>query len=138
MANEIIRGMGIAHMAVAAADFEKSLKFYASLGIKLFTVWGAEGSRIALLDVGDGSRIELFEKPDLTAGESAFLHLAFSVQNVDEAYEAALRAGAVGLRAPKDLPLDAKPFRITLRVAFVRGPAGEELEFCKQVVGRFA
>ena len=83
-------------------------------------------------------RVELFEKPELTAGEAALLHLAFSVQNVDEAYAAALRAGAVSLRAPEELPLDAKPFRITLRVAFVRGPAGEELEFCKQIVGKFA
>ena len=36
MANEIIRGMGTSHTAVAAVDFEKSLKFYASLGIKCF------------------------------------------------------------------------------------------------------
>ena len=114
MANEIIRGMGTSHTTVAAVDFEKSLKFYAALGI------------------------ELFEKPELTAGEAALLHLAFSVQNVDEAYATALRAGAVSLRAPEELPLDAKPFRITLRVAFVRGPAGEELEFCKQIVGKFA
>lgn len=100
MANEIIRGMGTSHTAVAAVDFEKSLKFYAALGIKCFTQWGGEGNRIALLDVGDGTRIELFEKPELTAGEAALLHLAFSVQNVDEAYAAALRAGAVSLRAP--------------------------------------
>ena len=138
MANEIIRGMGTSHTAVAAVDFEKSLKFYAALGIKCFTQWGGEGNRIALLDVGDGTRIELFEKPELTAGEAALLHLAFSVQNVDEAYAAALRAGAVSLRAPEELPLDAKPFRVALRVAFVRGPAGEELEFCKQIVGKFA
>lgn len=134
MANEIIRGMGITHTAVAAADYEKSLKFYAALGIKLFTQWGAEGSRIALLDVGDGTRIELFEKPGLTPGESALPHLAFSVQNVEEAYNIALRAGAVSVRAPEELPLDARPFRLTLRVAFVRGPSGEELEFCKQIV----
>ena len=137
MANEIIRGMGTSHTAVAAVDFEKSLKFYAALGIKCFTQWGGEGNRIALLDVGDGTRIELFEKPELPAGEAALLHLAFSVQNVDEAYATALRAGAGSLRAPEALPLDAKPFRITLRVAFVRGPAGEELEFCKQIVGKF-
>ena len=105
MANEIIRGMGTSHTAVAAVDFEKSLKFYAALGIKCFTQWGGEGNRIALLDVGDGTRIELFEKPELTAGEAALLHLAFSVQNVDEAYAAALRAGAVSLRAPEELPL---------------------------------
>ena len=48
MANEIIRGMGTSHTAVAAVDFEKSLKFYAALGIKCFTQWGGEGNRIAL------------------------------------------------------------------------------------------
>jgi hypothetical protein len=57
---------------------------------------------------------------------------------VDEAYRLALKAGAVSVREPAELPLDAHPYKITLRVAFVRGPSGEELEFFKQIVNRFA
>ncbi|UKI13347.1 MAG: hypothetical protein L6V84_03750 [Oscillospiraceae bacterium] len=46
MANEIIRGMGTSHTAVAAVDFEKSLKFYAALGIKCFTQWGGRATAL--------------------------------------------------------------------------------------------
>lgn len=140
MANQIIKGMGYAHMAIAARDFEKSLAFYQSLGLKIYTQWGEKtaggDSRIALLDMGDGSLIELFSKPDLPApgAGTPFLHFAFSVQNVDEAYRIALEAGAIALKPPREMPLDSHPLRMTLRVAFVLGPSGEELEFFKMVV----
>lgn len=138
MANEKIRGMGFAHMAVGAVDFEKSMAFYQALGLKLYTQWGETGHRIALLDLGDGGKLELFEKPDMQVSEDGpWIHLALGVQQVDEAYQLALRAGAVSVKPPMELPLDAHPYRITLRVAFVRGPSGEELEFFKQIVNRF-
>ena len=138
MANDIVRGMGFAHMAIGAADFEKSLAFYEALGLKLYTQWGGIGHRIALLDIGDGGKVELFEKPGLEAsGENAFIHFAFAVQDVEAAYLTALRAGAAALKPPAEMPLDSRPNRITLRVAFVKGPSGEELEFFKQIVNRF-
>ena len=58
--------------------------------------------------------------------------MAFAVENVDEAYERALAAGAKPLIAPKDMPLESSPKRITLRLAFVEGPDGEQIEFCKE------
>ncbi len=140
MSNEIIKGLGYAHIAIAAKDFDKSLTFYRALGLKLYTTWGektaATDTRIALLDMGDGSLVELFAKPDL-AGDgvgSPYLHFAFSVQNVEEAYRIALAAGATPLKPPAEMPLDSHPLRMTLRVAFVKGPSGEELEFFKMVV----
>ena len=88
--------------------------------------------------LGDGGKLELFEKPDMQVSEDGpWIHLALGVQQVDEAYQLALRAGAVSVKPPMELPLDAHPYRITLRVAFVRGPSGEELEFFKQIVNRF-
>ncbi len=139
MGNEVIRGMGYAHMALGCADFERSLTFYQALGLRLFTQWGVEGSRIALMDIGDGGMLELFEKPGMTPGEGGapWLHFAFAVQDVDAAYTLALHAGAQALKPPAEMPLDAHPRRITLRVAFVKGPSGEELEFFKQLVNRF-
>ncbi len=136
MSNDIIKGLGYAHIAIAAKDFDKSLAFYRALGLKLYTQWGAGDSRIALLDMGDGSLVELFAKPDLDgSGEgSPYLHFAFSAQNVDEAYRVALAAGAIPLKPPVEMPLDAHPLAMTLRVAFVKGPSGEELEFFKMIV----
>ncbi len=141
MANDIIKGMGYAHMAIAAKDFDKSLTFYQALGLKIYTQWGDGNSRIALLDMGDGSLLELFAKPDLNTDRVAdvtdgnpFLHFAFAVQNVDEAYRIALEAGATPYKPPVEMPLKASPICLTLRVAFVKGPSGEELEFFKTVV----
>ena len=141
MSNDIIKGLGYAHMAIAAKDFDKSLTFYKALGLKVYTQWGEGDSRIALLDMGDGSLVELFAKPDLNTDKVAgvadgnpFLHFAFSAQNVDEAYRIALEAGATPLKPPTELPLQAHPICLTLRIAFVKGPSGEELEFFKTVV----
>ena len=141
MSNDIIKGLGYAHMAIAAKDFDKSLAFYLALGLKVYTQWGEGDSRIALLDMGDGSLVELFAKPALCTDKVAdvtdgnpFLHFAFAAQNVDEAYRIALEAGAQPVKPPAEIPLDSHPLRLTLRVAFVRGPSGEELEFFKTVV----
>ncbi len=140
MSNDIIKGLGYAHIAIAAKDFDKSLAFYRALGLKLYTAWGQKtataDTRIALLDMGDGSLVELFAKPDLSGtGEgSPYLHFAFAAQNVDEAYRVALEAGATPLKPPAEMPLDAHPLALTLRIAFVKGPSGEELEFFKTVV----
>ena len=141
MSNDIIKGLGYAHMAIAAKDFDKSMAFYKALGMKVYTQWGEGDTRIALLDTGDGSLVELFAKPDLDVEKVAgvtegnpFLHFAFSAQNVDEAYRIALEAGAKPLKPPAELPLQAHPICLTLRIAFVIGPSGEELEFFKTVV----
>ncbi len=140
MSNDIIKGLGYAHIAIAAKDFDKSLLFYKALGLKVYTQWGEKtadnDSRIALLDMGDGSLVELFAKPDLSGNGTGnpYLHFAFAVQNVDEAYRVAVEAGATPYKAPAEMPLDSHPLRMTLRVAFVKGPSGEELEFFKMVV----
>ena len=139
MSNTVIKGLGYAHMAIAAKDFDKSLAFYKALGLTVYTQWGTGDIRIALLDMGDGSLVELFAKPDLNTDKVAgledgnpFLHFAFSAQNVDEAYRIALEAGATSLIPPTDKPLESSPKRITLRLAFVAGPDGEQIEFCKE------
>jgi catechol 2,3-dioxygenase-like lactoylglutathione lyase family enzyme len=141
MSNNVIKGLGYAHMAIAAKDFDKSLAFYKALGMTVYTAWGEGDSRIALLYTGNGDLIELFAKPDLNTDKAAtpadgnpFLHFAFSAQNVDEAYRIALEAGATSVKGPCEVPLDSHPLRLTLRVAFVKGPSGEELEFFKTVV----
>lgn len=141
MSNNIIKGLGYAHIAIASYDFEKSLAFYKALGMTVYTEWGEGDKHIALLDMGEGALVELFSKPALNSEKSAgledgaqFMHFAFSAEDVDAAYETALNAGATPLIAPKDAPLASHPVPLTLRVAFVKGPCGEELEFFKATV----
>ena len=137
MANTRIKGMRYAHMALAVSDFERSLTFYRALGLTPYVMWGEGRERIALLDIGDGSKLELFAKGEEGGTDAKWLHLAFGVENVDEAYRTALAAGAVSVTPPTDMPLASSPKRITLRVAFVKGPDGEQLEFCKERVFGF-
>ena len=86
-----------------------------------------------LLDIGDGSKIELFAKgSDEYSTNGKLIHLAFAVENVQEAYRAAMAAGGVSIMEPCELPLQSTPKRITLQLAFVAGPDGEQIEFCKE------
>ena len=52
---------------------------------------------------------------------------------MDAAYEAALKAGAKPKSAPKVVPLNSSPVKLTLNCGFVYGPNGEELEFFRIV-----
>ncbi len=129
----LIKGIRYAHVAIVAKDFEKSLAFYKALGFTPYVTWGEGKGKIMLLDIGDGSKLELFAKgSDEYSTMGKWLHVAFAVENVDEAYALALSAGAKPLIPPKDMPLESSPKRITLRLAFVEGPDGEQIEFCKE------
>ncbi len=135
MANEIIKGMGFHHMALYVSDFDKSLSFYQKLGMKVYTAWGEGANRIALLDTGDGSMLEIFAKPALSmASEGRWQHLALHVENVESALQTALAAGAKLQMPVTVMDLDAQPRKITIQIAFVYGPDGEVVEFIKQLV----
>lgn len=135
MANEIIKGMGFHHMSLYASDFDKSLAFYQKLGMTVYTAWGEGDSRIALLDTGDGSLLELFAKPGCEmASEGRWQHFALRVENVQGALDTALAAGATLHTPVKIMDLNSHPRKITIQIAFVYGPDGEVIEFIKQIV----
>jgi hypothetical protein len=55
------------------------------------------------------------------------------VDDVDAAYECALAAGFLPKTAPKTIPIKASPADITIRMAFVIGNDGEQVEFFKEI-----
>jgi len=134
MANEIIKGMGFHHVALRTTDLEKSLAFYKALGMKEIVRWGEGPMEIVMLDIGDGGRLEVFANRGVDyPAEGRWQHFAVCVEDVEAAYEIALSLGAKPSIAPKYVELDdAKPQPITIWVAFVEGPDGEQLEFFKQ------
>ena len=135
MANEIVKGMGFHHMALYVSDFDKSLAFYQKLGMSVYTAWGEGDSRIALLDTGDGTMLEVFAKPGMSvSAEGRFQHLALHVENVEYALQTALAAGAKLNMPVTVMDLDSHPRKITIQIAFVYGPDGEVVEFIKQLV----
>ena len=128
MANDIIKGMGFHHIGLKVADFAKSREMYRALGMKEICGWGEGDGEIVMFDLGDGGRIELFAG-GAEGANTNYIHFAMKVDDVDAAYEAALKAGAKSKTAPLVAPLDSAPIKLTLNCAFVYGPAGEELEF---------
>ena len=134
MANEIIRGMGFHHIALRCANIEKSLTMYKALGMKEEVRWGEGEKLIVMLDIGDGGHIELFANgSDEYSVKGKWNHFALAVEDVDQAYRIALEAGFAPLIAPKFAPLESTPKKLTLTVAFVAGPDGEEVEFFRVV-----
>ncbi len=134
MSNKIISGLGFHHIALKAENFEKSVEFYKALGLTPVVEWGEDDKRVMMFDLGDGGRLELFAGgSDEYQAEGKYMHFAMCCDDVDAAYETALSAGAVSHKPPKTVPLESRPDKISIRIAFVLGPDGEQLEFFKQV-----
>lgn len=135
MANDVIKSLSFNHCALKVPDFDASLRFYTEgLGMKVYAKWGTPEKTIALLDIGDGSFIELFNNGDGIEDRNAgYIHLALGCENVSAAYERALEYGAKALIAPKTVPVHSAPNDVVLNCAFVIAPGGEQVEFFRIV-----
>lgn len=129
--NEVIKGCGFHHVAVRTPNWDGSLKFWVeAMGFKETVGWGEAPTRAVLLDTGDGNYLELFEREPLenTDADAPILHFCFRADDVDAAYAKAIAAGAASMVEPKDPDVfEAKGLKV--RIAFVKGPAGEVCEF---------
>jgi glyoxylase I family protein len=131
--NVLIPGCGYHHVAIRAADFDKTLQFYhEGLGFRVAVRWGQGDGRAALMDTGDGNYLEVFaggkRAPGEPAPEGAILHFALRTASCDAAIERVRAAGATVTVEPKTLALESEP-PITIRIAFCKGPDGELIEF---------
>ena len=134
MANKKISGAAFHHVALLTTDLERSVKFYKALGMEEIVRWGEGAFEIVMLDIGDGGRIELFAGGgDFLSKEGKWLHFAMKVDDVDAAYATALAAGFESKIAPKVVPLASWPNPMSINIAFVVGPDGEELEFFREL-----
>jgi catechol 2,3-dioxygenase-like lactoylglutathione lyase family enzyme len=134
MANEIISGMGFHHIGLKSADFEKSLKFYEALGMKCLARWGSGAKSVAMLDLGDGGRIELFgDGGDAFSANGKWVHFAVKVADVDAAYAKALEIGAKSQLAPITMGIDTNVGKMNINIAFVVGTEGEVIEFFREI-----
>lgn len=140
MSNQVIKGCGHHHIALNVTDLDKSLKFYTeALGFAPICNWDQKsGEKIVMLDVGDGSILEMFESKFLLAHpekkqKGLYWHLCYCADDVDAAYQAALAGGATSTQEPMDVELAASPEPMLIRNAFVLGPDGESIEFFKNL-----
>ena len=125
---------GFHHIGLKCADLARSLEFYRQLGLTEVLRWGEEKKEIVMMALEDGGRIELFANGgEEFSAQGKWIHFAMACDDVDACYERALAAGAISVIAPKSVPLASKPYPTTIRVAFVNGPDGEELEFFSEL-----
>ena len=131
--NDIIKGMGVHHIALKCKDMDESIRFYTSIGCVVQASWGTGLNRGALLDTGDGCYIEIFNgggeektESDTLCGE--WFHIALTCDDPDAAFAAAIAAGAKEKVAPFDTVLRSES-PIPIRIAFVYGPDKEVIEF---------
>ena len=126
--------LGFHHVALKCCDIQKSLAMYKALGMVEVARWGEGDGLIVMLDIGDGGRIELFANgSDEFSENGKWQHFALAADDVDGMYETALAAGFVPHIAPKTVPLDSAPHKMSIHIAFVKGPDNEQLEFFKEV-----
>ena len=132
--NEILNGLGTHHIAIQARDWQESLKLYRDvLGMKLVAEFdGASPKRkIILLDVGDGSHMELFDvyegspKPEENVPNDPIFHFALVVDDARAAVEHVRTAGYEITVEPIDVNLGG----LDVTLAFFLGPNGESIEF---------
>lgn len=132
--NNVIPELKIHHIALVAKDFEETVAFYEKLGFVRYTGWGEGNNRIVLMDMGNGSYLEIFaSSPDATEGNGRYVHIAFAVNDVKSAYDKAIALGAKEKIAPKVVSLESSPKKITINCGFVFGLNGEQLEFFKEL-----
>jgi len=132
MPNEKIKNIGVHHLAISANDLEKSVEFYVNgLGFTQTMAWGEGNNRAVMLDIGNGSHFEIFANGNAEpASNEKIVHFAFTTSDPDGAYENAIAAGAVSHAAPFEVKIPSDP-PLPVRIAFVKGPDGELLEFFK-------
>ena len=125
---------GFHHIGLKYSDLERSIKFYKALGLCEFTRLGDKGDEIVMMAMTDGGIVELLPHGgDEFSEKGKWIHFAMKVDDVNAAFETALAAGATPTVYPKVVPLDSKPTPMSINVAFVKGPDGEEVEFFKIV-----
>ncbi len=123
------------HVALKCKDLNKSVAFYQALGMTEYARWGAGESEIVLMDLGGGGKLELFANGgDAYPQEGKYAHIALESHQIEEDYAKALAAGGTPMTPPKFVPLDSKPTPMTLHLAFVQGPDGEEVEFIEALL----
>ncbi len=118
---------GIHHVSMKCVDrteYEKAVSFYKDiLEIPVVREWDIG----IMLDTGSGI-IEIFSDGERRLNQGTIRHFAFATDDVDGCVKAVKKAGYEVFIEPKDIEIPSDP-GFPVRIAFCRGPLGEEIEF---------
>lgn len=142
--------IGFHHYSLTVADFEKTLKFYNSLGFEEVHSWSLPAFQLKkgmmIYNRNINCYIELFDEEAVipTQGrkrrkedefiENSILHICFIVKDATTAREEALKNGALDLsEGVFELGLRNRKKSINVRNSLVYSPNGEVIEFLEDV-----
>ena len=130
--NSVIAGCGMHHVTVQARDWEASLRLYRDvLGMEITAEFGSPEHKMLLLDMGDGSYIELAAPSANTPSVGSepandpLTHVALTTTDIHAAVELVREAGYEITMEPTDVDLGG----LLATVAFFNGPSGERIEW---------
>lgn len=126
----MIKGMHhIAFKCNGPEKLEEVISFYTEiLGLKVFKRWGEGIGASVMIDTGD-VLLEIFASGTGEETAGIIFHYALATDDVDGCVERVRAAGYPVTREPGDIDVPAEPENLKARIAFVRGAAGEEIEF---------
>lgn len=117
------------HVSMKCSNDQKyaeEIRFYKEiLGIPVCRVWD-DG---IMFDTGAGI-VEVFRTGGTTTGTASINHFAFEVDDVDLCARTVSAAGYEVFMKPQYFTIPSNP-ELPARIAFCRGPLGEEIEFFK-------
>ena len=129
--NQIIPGLGTHHIAIQTTDNEASVKFYTEvMGMTEVVSFENQGRQVVILDIGDGSHLELFgpipgTRPSQDATGNVVFHFALQTTAIEEALARVREAGMEITVELRTVDLGA----LNVSLAFFKGPSGEVVEF---------
>ena len=124
---------GIHHIALkcpGVESYDKTVSFYRDiLELPVARSWGEGLSSGIMLDTGAGM-LEIFANGEGLPTESLVRHFAFEVEDTDACIETVRSANYEITMEPTDIVINSNP-PYPARIAFCKGPLGEEIEFFK-------
>ncbi|MFW5787617.1 MAG: VOC family protein [Halanaerobiales bacterium] len=125
---------GFHHLALKADDYEQTIEFYVQgLNFDIDLEWEMDdGKRAAMVNTGNENYLEIFEGREKEIQNGAYLHLAFSTSDCEQALTKAQNAGAEITQQPQELEIPSEPVK-KVKIAFCKGPDGEIIEFFEEL-----
>lgn len=121
----------LVHIHLACTDMERTQKFYEDIfDAKVICTWIENGHKCAIIRIGDGVSLEVFECSSGEREENArWAHIAITCDDPKAAFADAAAKGAAVKHRPTDIAVPCDP-PISTVFSFILGPDGEEIEIC--------
>lgn len=124
---------GFHHVCIKTRDWERTMAFYRdTLGFVEKIAWRSAPQRAAMLNVGDGNYLEVFEDLAYEASPNgAVIHFALRTAHLDKVAARVRATGAKITVEPKDVTIATTNAHVPvpIRIFFCEGPNGEIIEF---------